>query len=409
MNSLLIVSNNSLSETDNNGKTLMNIVKKIPKDRVSQLYFSDDLPEVAGYRYFRISMKDIFHGILHKEHRGQPVYPSDAKVNRDSLSVQRVIKRTAFTLYVRDYIWKRMWEKQQLVSWLDEVKPDVILFLAGDALFPYEICEWIVEHYKCAINIYVTDDYILNRNGETYLEKKRRMEVYKAMKAVVLKSQNFFTICDRMREVYKKEFGVDSKILFNNCLSMYDEALSNDALLNNEEVFLYAGSLYYGRDKVLIELAKVLRRINEEESNKKNVLHIYLNKNPSSEFIDTLKSIGVGDYYGKVGADEVKKILNLCNHPVFVESFDLENIEKVRLSFSTKVPEYLSLNKSILAIGPSEIGSMDCLNGAAVCVDSVESIYEGVKCVIKDDKLYKTKAREKYEALMKHCDIEDYI
>ena len=51
---LLIISNNVLSETNNNGKTILSYFDTIPKEQVAQLYFSGECPQIEGYRYYQL-------------------------------------------------------------------------------------------------------------------------------------------------------------------------------------------------------------------------------------------------------------------------------------------------------------------------------------------------------------------
>lgn len=416
MKNVLIISNRVLSETDNNGKTLLNLIRKIPSKMVSQLYFYGSLPEVEGYNYFQISNKDIISGKINHKLRGRQVFPIKGEIedNNRTLTEKYSIKRTAFKLLVRDLLWKNSWISEQLISWLDNIKPEYIFFMAGDAVYAYEICLWIKEKYQCKLFSYVTDDYILKRSQESFWEKKHRLMVLRALKECANSSAVFFTICERMRKEYKRVLGVDSEILFNRCSSLYDKKLSLCSDENDKIIFLYAGSLYYGREKALIELAKALKKINIEngEKGKEAVLHIYLNALPSDSFLHEIQELGTAKYLGKLDFKELKIKLNECNYPVFVESFEEKQMEKVQLSFSTKIPEYLSLEKTILAIGPDNIGSMDCLRNVAVCINSIEEIYAKVEHLLHYPEEFSNlglKARQEYEKIMEIPGLEEYI
>ena len=258
------------------------------------------------------------------------------------------------------------------------------------------------------------DDYILKRSQESFWEKKHRLMVLRALKECANSSAVFFTICERMRKEYKRVLGVDSEILFNRCSSLYDKKLSLCSDENDKIIFLYAGSLYYGREKALIELAKALKKINIEngEKGKEAVLHIYLNALPSDSFLHEIQELGTAKYLGKLDFKELKIKLNECNYPVFVESFEEKQMEKVQLSFSTKIPEYLSLEKTILAIGPDHIGSMDCLRNVAVCINSIEEIYAKVEHLLHYPEEFSNlglKARQEYEKIMAIPGLEEYI
>ncbi|MCR4792063.1 MAG: hypothetical protein K5871_04895 [Lachnospiraceae bacterium] len=412
MRQILIISNNVLSETDNNGKTLLNIFSKINKQNVAQLYFRGELPEVEGYRYYQLSDIDIIKGKINPQKRGREVkaIPMGGKTKA---SAKGLIRRTPIALQIRELFWKNSWKSSQLDEWLNDVNPDCVFFLAGDCIYAYDICEWIVEKYNCKLFTYVTDDYVLERKKERVIERFRRKKIYESLKSISTNSDQFFTICNRMKKSYLEEFGVDSELLFNRCQSLYDDKLMPAKEKDEEIVFMYAGSLYYGRGDILICLAEILGEINSSTSaRKKGKLYVYTNAIPEDEFINLLEKTGAGYYGGKLNYEQLRTKLNLCDYPVFVESFDDKEVEKVRLSFSTKIPEYMSLRKTILAIGPEEIGSMDCIKNAAVCVYDLSRLREVCERMLEDEydkQVYAQKAWEEYKKLSELNGLEYYL
>lgn len=415
MRKILVISNRCFSFTDNNGKTLLSLFENIPSDNVSQLFFYGNTPTISGYEYFQISDRDILNGLFNKRKRGRRVQAKNNTFIEDvTLTNKYHVKRTALLLWLRYFLWKNSWISPQLIKWLNEIKPEDIFFMAGDSLYAYEVCSWIKENYGCRLYTYVTDDYILKREKENVFEKSYRKKVLNALKKAVNSSECFFTICERMRNTYNRILSRDSSILYNRCESLYDCDISSISESNEEIVFLYAGSIYYGRDSVLIELCNVLDRINKENNGKtkRAVLHVYCNQNPGKDFINELEKGKVGIYKGSVDKNELKSRLNLCNYPVFVESFEKEQIEKVKLSFSTKIPEYLSLRKTILAIGPKGIGSMDCLEKSAVCVNNPKDLYNVLSELIIGTDFASSYAEKAYLEFKKLCSmsrLRDYL
>lgn len=419
MGNTLIISNRILSETDNNGKTLLNLFRNIPKDTVAQIYFYGNEPEVPGYRYFQLCDKDIIKGKLGKKYRGRAVeaiQKKDIDVEKQNTTLLRKynIKRSPALICLRELLWKHSWNSLQLQKWLDEIQPEKVFFLAGDCVYAYDICKWICNRYKCRLFTYITDDYVLSRSKETFFEKKHRTSVRKVLKECAKSSDIFFTICNRMREEYASLFGVDSEILINQCGFLYDEVLSVESDKKDEIVFVYAGSLYYGRDEVLLELARTLKRINEKlkQGQKKSRLRIYSNAKPCEELLEEMERIGTVSFDGVLQQEELKTQLNLCNVPVFVESFNEEQMEKTRLSFSTKVPEYLSLKKPILAIGPAGIGSMDCLEEVSFCVNQMSQMDDVVMELLTNTekrRLLSKMAYEKCVELMNQPSLDAYM
>lgn len=406
---ILIISNRVLSTVDNNGKTLYSFIKSIPKESVSQLYFYGNPPTIAGYNYFQLSDKDIILGKFNKRYRGRKIkaiengqQDTDFGVNTDfSIQLKYKIPRNNLFLLLREIIWMNSWKSKQLDEWLGEIKPELVFFMAGDCLYAYRICEYVVNRFHCRLKIYVTDDYVLPRSHESKLAKIRRERLIGLMRKSIKRSQTFFTISERMREEYKVLFGKDSTILFNMSESLRDEELCRKSEKNEIIILTYTGSLYYGRDKILLELAKAIKKYNDNHKGAKRArLYVYSNMKPDDNLIEDLKTTEAAMYGGSLNKEQLKERLNLSNILVFVESFDREQVEKTKLSFSTKIPEYLSLGKPILAVGPKGIGSMDYLEDVAVCIREKESIYELLEKIVtsvEEQNECSRKALNKYE------------
>lgn len=96
---------------------------------------------------------------------------------------------------------------------------------------------------------------------------------------------------------------------------------------------------------------------------------------------------GASEYRGSLKKDELIDVLNRSDILVFVESFDRRSIEATRLSLSTKIPEYLSLEKPVLAIGPSNVASMEYLSDVAFCVNDPRDIYASLEALVGDAQL----------------------
>ena len=174
MKKLLIISNNVLSEINNNGKTILSFVEN-SKLEIRQLYFSSEVPTIKTYEYFRISDNDVIKGWFFQKKRGSVISETkSSNVIKKEVSLKSKVGRNLITLYIREFIWKKRWQSKQLEKWLDDFQPDVILFVAGDALFAYDICSQIKEKYNSRLVTYVTDDYIMPRLNETFFENKRR-------------------------------------------------------------------------------------------------------------------------------------------------------------------------------------------------------------------------------------------
>lgn len=394
---LLIISNNVLSNNRNNGKTIYSYIDSVPAKNVAQLYFSSEKPSIKGYKYFQISDYDVLRGMVLPEKRGRMTECSDDSDNSSGADISKdvVTVKNNFTRIIREIVWYRKWKSDQLSEWLDEFNPTSVFFVGGDSMFAYKICEYITHRFSVKLTTYITDDYIMPRETETILGKIRRILIRKNMRNILSLSNNFYTVSPQMQKAYSQIFKKDSKVIFNLTESLKDESCTQD---NSKITIMYAGSLYYGRDHVIELIASAVEKFNEN-SDRKAQIKVFTNTVPDEISMRKISKEGCSKYCGSLNRDELKKEMNQSDILLFVESFDKEQIEKTRFSLSTKVSEYLSVGKIILAVGPKGIGSIDYLSDAAFCINNYKNIIESTILLLNslyDNEKYADLAYEKY-------------
>ena len=389
---LLIISNSVLSSTRGNGKTILSYFDCLPKQCVRQLYFSTETPTVGGYEYYQLNDKDIIRGQFCRKKRGRAISGVKDQAVSDFVYKSARIK-TPFFRIMRECLWFKKWKSPQLIKWLDDYMPTSVFFVGGDSIFAYAICKYICERFRARISLYITDDYIMPRHDESLLSKLRRSLVAKKMKACAKNCDVFFTISRPMQKAYGKLFGKESHLIVNMPSSLKRDATVKD---NASLTMVYAGSLYYGRENMIAQIAHSIQRYNSQ-NNETVYLKIFANTAPEESVLKKIEVEGASGYCGSLGQNELIEELNEADILVFVESFDEEEKEKTRFSLSTKVPEYLSLGKPIFAVGPGDIGSMDYLSDVAACVNDESKIYDALNDLV-NDKQYQKRLGEKAEA-----------
>lgn len=368
---LLIISNNVLSTTKNNGKTIYSYINSLPTNCVAQLYFSSETPAIKGYSYYQLSDKDIVKGMFFPEKRGRCVAVLESQ-KRSSSQVSFKYRGDFFRI-AREGLWYKKWKSTQLLEWLDEINPTVVFFVAGDSCFAYDIFRYVVKRYTARAALYITDDYIMPRRKEQLIGKIRRILIKKKIVQSLSVTDAFFTISRIMREEYRRILGRDSYTIVN-----LTEALKLDIQCKKEDniVLLYAGSLYYGRDAILGKIAAAIKKYNDGAGDSKALLKVYTNTEPDNSAKEKFVVEGACEYCGSLSKDELQVALNKASILVFVESFDEDQKEKTKCSLSTKVPEYLSVGKPILAVGPKDIGSIEYLADVACCAFCVTELQD---------------------------------
>ena len=396
-NKVLIVSNNVLSTTNNNGKTLLSLFQGINKERIQQLYFSSEVPSISGYSYFQISDTDVLRYYFNPNKKGRVWDSFSNFTNVGSVNSSKVkIVRNVFTCFARDLLWLNSWKSKKIIKWLDEFSPDLVFFVAGDTGFTYNIVNYIIKRYKCNLITYITDDYIMNRKTDSFIGNIRRLFIRRKMVQAIQKSDTYFTISRNMQKAYADITNKNSNIIMNITESLYDSKFAK----NDSDCIhiVYAGSLYYGRNKIIRELGKCINKINP--CTRKICIEVYSNQKPENQVIKELEETGVCKYNGSLNFEELKKIYNVADFLLFVENFDLRYKEKTMYSLSTKISEYLSVGKPILAIGPRDVGSMMYLQDVAFCLYDLENMDEFVRnvfCNTQDWDIMGKKARNKFK------------
>ena len=376
---LLIISNNVLSNVRNNGKTIYSYVDSLDPKYVAQLYFNGEYPSIGGYKYFRITDKDIVKGMLSPKKRGRAINDS-APATVGSVPEGAKHRGEIFRL-AREVLWAGKWKSKGLIKWLDDYSPTAIFFVGGDCLFAYDICKYIAKRYNAKTSLYITDDYIMPRTNDSFVGKMRKRKIKKRIRKCLEYAQSFFTVSDMMRREYKDVFGRDSSVIVNLSESLRAPVEKQD---DSTYTLMYAGSLYYGRDGVLGKLSEAILAYNATHE-KKARLDVYTNSAPDEITKKKFIVEGASRYCGSLDRDGLKRELNASDVLVFVESFDKDFMEKTKYSMSTKVPEYLSVGKPVLAIGPMGIGSIDYLSDVAVCVSDTSELSEKLTQLLESE------------------------
>ena len=156
---LLVISNNSLSNNNSNGRTLAGFLHGWDKNNIAQIYVTGETPqsEVCD-NFFRITDKDVIKGFLHRNNIGGRVKNSpSADMTKPS---GKKIKKTVFTISARDMIWNTgIWFGKKLKNWLDEFNPQLILFFAGESTFTFNIALKLSKAYNLPIVLYNSEGY----------------------------------------------------------------------------------------------------------------------------------------------------------------------------------------------------------------------------------------------------------
>ncbi|MEL4242479.1 hypothetical protein [Shewanella xiamenensis] len=384
--SLLIISNNKFSTVRNNGKTLASFFEKSELTNLYQLSLHNDVFDInIGSHALTITPAGLSFGSDSDDINFKDSLSScnvnESYTQKDTVDVQRkgrgknilnpivnlfskLKRRSFFNLICRDIIYLPSFIISffRVASFVKEKNIKKIFFVYPDFLFFQYFVIFLVKATNVKLTIYFTDDYLLDFNPTDSLIRKRggyatllNANVRKLFKL----NPRFFVISQKMSDIYLNMFGITSQVLINsNSLSINNVEVTRGCLVKSQKIRIsYFGSLHSGRNESLIKFSNLVVEY-VSRTGVDVVINVY-----TSDKVD----ICSGDFPPLVhfaqpciGESYLKKVEG-SDYLLFMEGFSKEDIKSTWLSCSTKIPEYLSSKKPIIAFGPPQNGSMDLL------------------------------------------------
>lgn len=386
---LLLITRNAWSNDISTGNTMSNFFSNW-KYPISNLYCRDEkIKNDICEKYYRITERELINTFLSKKTVGTKIFHSFSEEEKASLEIEENMireqkkydffrtHRLQIFLWGRELIWKNgKWKNFKLDEFLDEISPNIIMMPLYDCFYMYDILLYIYERTKAKIVIYTGDDMYTFR--QLSLSPLRWLDLFlrrKKIRKVIKLSSMLFCLSEKQSLEYSKIFG---KRFLNIPKYAQIEERREQEKINFPIIMLYTGNIILGRYKVLGKIGEVIEKINKKEE--KIQLHIYTGNQLTKGMKKTLNKKGVF-FHGKISSQEVKKRQEEADVLVHVEDFSYRNRMKVRLSFSTKIVDYMGKGKAIFAVGPKDVASIDYLlnkDAAIVATNNIE-----VECKLK--------------------------
>lgn len=370
-------------------KILVNTVdawsQQVGSDTMSSLLSSFDSKDVASINirarrsesrvagsYFHIFEERVIKSIFRPSiETGEKYLPQPEADNSQELvqeerlyKKRRLLNRYVYVL-IREILWKLgHWKSRALDEFVSSFSPDVFFFPIESYIHFNRLNLYLIRKFKPKRIVgYMWDDnftYKQEPRNPLYLLHRRWLR--RSVKKLVSACDTVFAICPKMKRELDAEFGINSVLLTKPVRS---DSVELSSTPSNPIRLLYTGKLIIGRDETLARVADAIKAINRDEQ--KVILDIYTSTPLSAAMQARLDVPGCSTLKGFIPQSEVFKEQEKADVLLFVESFSSRNLT-ARLSFSTKITDYLSAGKCIWAIGNEDLAPIDYLasEGAAL-------------------------------------------
>ncbi len=387
----------SIPPWNNTSNTFSDLFSGWDKDALANVYCRDGKPtsDVCD-KYFCINEAAVIKSILKRNLKTGCV--TERTEETKNLGSGKSPKHSEILSLVRDILWKLgRWNTKELKEFIKDFDPDVILFPIEGYCHFNNIARTVVKLTgKKGIGFLWDDNFTYKPHPSSLSFLLRRFFVRRNVKKTVAVCDKIFAINSKMQKEIKEVFGRDSVIITKGV----EQSVTADVRERSFPIRLcYAGKLIIGRDKTLALLSKAIKEVNKEE--KKFELSVYTQTALSDEQKNSLNISG-DVLKGAVPREELKKIYKETDLLVFAEALSGKDKYAARLSFSTKITDYLSSGKAIFAIAPRDIAPTETLsqNGTAIIAENSDEIVKTLRFIASDPNVLNTHA-ERSELLSK--------
>ena len=402
---ILIVSNTPWDDSNSFGSSFSNIFGGNNNYIIANIYLQPGTPNTkVCSRFFQITERAIIQSILHPGHQiGKEVANNPNAINRDSNLVQRAKRiRWKIFFWMRDAIWlTNKWKSQTLNQFIDNFDPDLIFQPVYFESYIDRVGMYAYKRTGVPMVGYISDDnYTLKQFSLSPFFWIDRLIKRKYVKRVIDQCQILYTITEKQKKEYNQIFGDKCKVLYKG--GDFDKPQPSYTA-NTPLKFTYTGNLGAGRWKTLATIAHCLKEINKTEE--KAHLYIYSQTALSSKALSSLNIPGVSSFMGSISSSKVKPIQLDSDILIHVESFELKERYKARLSFSTKIVDYMESGRCILAVGWEQTGGIEYLKqyNAAMIVTDLSQLHDSIEKLIDNPQI-----RQKYAHNAYQCGIKNH-
>ena len=410
---LLIISRGVWDDTMGTSSTLTNLFEDYEPDRLAHLYIETIAPNTkCCHCFFQISeislVRKLYNWRTQTGHcfdtRKQELAVTDNKIAEKEASTMQYVRghRSIWMSFAREILWAfNGWKSNELKRFIMEFSPDVVWLDGSPLPLMNRRFDYVLNIAKKPAVIFMQDDvYTYESCGSRWSDKLYKWMLRKKVRKVVQQCADMFVISPKMKKEYDDIFKLNSTLITKGIDIDRISPASHE--IHNPLRLVYLGQVIYGRIYSLISIAEALENINADGV--KMQLFVYTNNQIDEE--DKKKLLVKNNVFlmPPVPYYDVPRVMNENDVVVFVESFEPQFCNVARLSFSTKICDYLASGKCILAIGPRNIAPIEYLKeeDAAVVATSKDEIVDAIQ------RLSDKNVVEKYVNQARECALRNH-
>ena len=379
--------------------TLSSLFASVDGCELSNIYISGDVPDSpVCSRYFHIDEISVVKSIIKRKIKSGKEVSATVSSDGSTLDSKKKIKirRLRIFLWARELAWKLgQWKTDELNAFLDDKKPDVLVFPIENYPYFNRLNQYIIDRCKpTKIVGYLWDDnFSYKQEPYNLFFKVERFFRRIRIRRLVESCTDILAISPKMKEECDKEYGINSILLTKPILRQKD---FKDFKVSTPIHILYTGKLVIGREHTIVKVVDAIKQINT--NGQKVILDVYTQTKLPKKLRKQIDVPGCCILHEPVKQSEVIQLQKEADVLLFAESLSRSNLT-ARLSFSTKLTDYFSAGKCVWGIGNADLGPIDYIKteNSGFVSTSDREILEVLNEMVKNPQLICDKAKLGYE------------
>ncbi len=401
----------------NGSDTMSSLIMEYGAENVAALYIrAEKSDSPAASRYFHIIEGRVLQSILYRNIvTGEMFTPENvqvANIDDDQAAEQSRYSyfkkhRSYIYVFAREFVWiLGKWKSQELKSFLDDFRPDVLVCPIESYIHFNTINEYIIDYCHPKVLGFLWDDNFTYKQAPGNIGHQiHRFWLRKSVRRMVSKCYKVFSLSPKMKEECDVTFGINSQVLTK---PIFNQGVFIPYTPSCPIRILYTGKLIIGRDKTIMEIVSAIQEINREGT--RAYLDIYTDTGLDDKTLARIQVAGCCTLHDPIPQSEVFKRQAEADVLLFAESLSDRNLT-ARLSFSTKLTDYFSAGKCIWAVGHTDLGPIDYLRreDAGLLSVSIQEIFSTLQRMVEDRSLISDYAQKAYRCGVKNHSKEKIL
>ena len=315
-------------------------------------------------------------------------------------------KRKTISFIIRDMIWwLGRWKKSKTLNrFLKEEKPDVIYLPIYASPYMCDIQSFVVKKLGVPVIGHISDDIYGYPPKVSLLAKCYRRTLRRKLKKLIEHCSYLEVFAENMREEYAKLFNRTCYLVGKGVPTKLVERIKTTFPKDKPIHFVYTGNIGADRYKALVDIGTAISKIFKKQD---AILDIYSTTALTNEMKESIAECDSIQFHGGIGKEEVVKIQQGADFLVHAEGFSPSAIFSSKMSFSTKIIDYMMMSKPILAFGPEEVNSIQVLkeNRVGLTAVSKEELEHILEDIVTEKVDYKLLTQNTKQYLLEKRDI----